>query len=320
MISIIIPTYNAERTLDKCLKAIFSSNNKDFEVLVVDDGSKDNSIRIANLYNCRILKTDKNRGASFARNLGAKNANGDILLFIDSDIVIKEDTLNLILDSLKRYSAVFGIYTPKPGVDKILCLYQNYYAYRSMKDTKEITNMFYSYCAAIKKELFFKVGGFNESWTRATFEDVEFGLRLAEKGIKIYLNKEIEVIHHVDYNIKKFIKNYFYKSLDLTKFMLEKKKISLNNEGWTNYRNRISLITGLLIIPIFFLNFIYFWMFIPLIIFLLIFIGINFHFYKYLLKEKPKYILGGFFLNILVNIIAAIGIVAGFISYFKGKE
>ncbi len=318
-ISIIIPLYNSEKTLEKCLHAIFNSKYQNFEVLVVDDGSKDNSLKIAESFPCNILKLKHNQGASVARNWGAKNAKGDILLFIDSDIVIKSDTLNQFADSLKSYPAVFGIYSQKPGVDGLLSLYQNFYAHKSIKETKELTSMFYSYCAAIKKEIFDKVGGFDESWVRATFEDVEFGMRVTANGHQIYLNKDIEVVHYNYYTIKRFIKNYYYKSLDLSKFMFNKKKLTLNNEGWTNYKNLISFLAGLLTILLSIASFLSHKVVFPLLISLLIFLAMNLDFYKFMLKEKPVGLLPAILLNFIVQIISALGIIAGQATYFKEK-
>jgi glycosyltransferase involved in cell wall biosynthesis len=318
-ISVIIPIYNAEKTLEKCLHAIFNSRYQNFEVLVVDDGSKDNSLKIANSFPCNILKLKHNQGASVARNWGAKNTKGDILLFIDSDIVIKSDTLTQFVDSLKSYPAVFGIYSQKPGVDGLLSLYQNFYAHKSIKETKELTSMFYSYCAAIKKEIFDKVGGFDESWVRATFEDVEFGIRVTEKGHQIYLNKDIRVIHYNNYTIRGFIKNYFYKSLDLSKFMFGKKRLTLNNEGWTNYKNLISFLAGLLTILLSISFFFSHRFILPFLFSLVTFLAMNLDFYKFILKEKPAGLFSAILLNFMVQIISALGIIAGQASYFREK-
>jgi glycosyltransferase involved in cell wall biosynthesis len=318
-ISIIIPVYNSERTLKKCLTAIFSSRFQKFEVLVVDDDSKDNSMTIAESFPCKILKLPYNQGPCVARNWGARNAKGDILLFVDSDVVIEGDTLNLFVDSLESYPAVFGIYTQKPGTKNLLSLYQNFYAHKSIRDTEEHTCMFYSYCAGIKKDIFLEVGGFDETWRRATVEDVQLGLRLCEKGHRIYLNKNIQVVHHANFNIKRFIKNYFYKSLDLSKLMLSKKRLTLNNEGWTNRKNVVSLIAGLSIAPFLISSFFSCWFMLPLVLALPIFMGINMGFYGFIARQKPLAVLNAFFLNLAVQIISAFGIIIGIEEFLREK-
>ena len=318
-ISIIIPLYNAEKTLEKCLTAVFNSTFQNFEVLVVDDASTDSSIKIAESFPCKIFKLPYNQGPSVARNFGAKNAKGRVLLFIDSDIVIQRDTLSLFVDSLKSYSAVFGIYTQKPGTDGLLTLYQNFYAHKSIRDTKEHTCMFYSYCAAIKKHIFLKVGGFDETWRRPTVEDVQLGLRLCEKGYRIYLNKNIQVVHHANFNIKRFIKNYFYKSLDLSKLMLSRKRLSLDNEGWTNRKNLISLIAGLSI-PLFFISsFFSGWFMLPFLLALPIFLGMNMGFYRFIARQKPLAVLNALFLNLAVQVIAAFGMIIALADFLRKK-
>ena len=318
-ISIIIPLYNAEKTLEKCLTAIFNSRYQNFEVLVVDDGSKDNSIKIAESFSCKILKLTHNQGPSVARNWGAKNAKGDVLLFIDSDIVIKRDTLDLFVDSLKSYPAVFGIYTQKPGTDELLTLYQNFYAHKSMKQTRDLTSVLYSYCVAIEKKVFDEVGGFDQSWVRATFEDVEFGLRVTENGHQIYLNKNIEVVHHANFDLKRFAKNYFFKSLDLSKFMFGRKKLTLNNEGWTNRNNLVSFLAGVSIIPFSISCFFSGWFVLPFLISMALFLTINLDFYRFILKEKPRGLLYAFLLNLMVQTISGIGIFLGLASHAKKK-
>lgn len=318
-ISVIIPVYNAQKTLEKCLTAIFSSSYQNFEVIVVDDCSRDNSLEIAGSFNCQLIRMTSNQGASTARNRGAKAAQAEVLVFIDSDVVIQSDTLRLLTESINEYSAVFGIYSQKPGISRLLSLYQNFYAHKSIMETREITSMFYSYCAAIKKELFEEVGGFDETWKRATFEDVEFGLRLIERGHQIYLNKKIEIVHYVSYNLKRFFKNYYYKSLDLSKFMFSKKRLSLGNEGWTNYNNQLSLLVSLCIIPLLILSFLHPWFMLPFLAAIAVFLFLNADFYKFILAQKPIFIPIAIILNLMVHFVAAAGIGVGLISYLREK-
>ena len=99
--SIIIPVYNVEKYIKKCLDSIFDQSFKAYEVIVVNDGTKDNSMDIIKEYNVKIIN-QKNQGLSEARNTGAKKAKGEYLIFIDSDDYIDKDLLKEINKSLKN--------------------------------------------------------------------------------------------------------------------------------------------------------------------------------------------------------------------------
>lgn len=104
--SIIMPVYNVEKYLDKCLNSIFTNTYKNYEVIIVNDGTKDNSEKIINKYlkkykNVTYIKQQTNKGLSEARNEGIKKATGDYLLFVDSDDYIEKDMLSILNDNLK---------------------------------------------------------------------------------------------------------------------------------------------------------------------------------------------------------------------------
>ena len=99
--SIIIPVYNVEDYIKKCLDSVFNQTYKDFEVIVVNDGTKDNSMDIVKNYDVKIINQE-NSGLSEARNTGVKNAKGEYLVFLDSDDFIEKDLLKEINKSLKN--------------------------------------------------------------------------------------------------------------------------------------------------------------------------------------------------------------------------
>lgn len=99
--SIIVPVYNVEKYLQKCLDSIKKQTFKDYEVIIVNDGTKDNSMEIAKKYPYKIVN-QKNQGLSVARNTGVKQATGEYLIFIDSDDYIEKDLLKKIDNSLKN--------------------------------------------------------------------------------------------------------------------------------------------------------------------------------------------------------------------------
>ena len=105
--SIIIPVYNSEKTIDRCLRSILQQSREDVEVIVVDDGSEDDSGKILSTYaetSRRItLISQNNRGVSAARNAGIERASGTYILFVDSDDFVSENYFS-ILDLLEKQS------------------------------------------------------------------------------------------------------------------------------------------------------------------------------------------------------------------------
>ena len=99
--SIIVPVYNTEKYLKRCLDSIKSQSFKDYEVIIVNDGSTDNSSDIISKYSYKVINQE-NQGLSMARNNGVKDANGEYLIFLDSDDYIEKDLLKEINKSLSN--------------------------------------------------------------------------------------------------------------------------------------------------------------------------------------------------------------------------
>jgi len=106
LISIVIPIYNAEKYLEQCLNSIKNQTYKNFEVIMVNDGSKDESETICKRFSEDDSRfryfTKSNEGVSSARNLGLDNVKGDFITFIDSDDWIAEKHLELLINSIKK--------------------------------------------------------------------------------------------------------------------------------------------------------------------------------------------------------------------------
>ncbi len=127
-LSIILPTYNNERTIEECLKSIFMQNfpKKYFEVLFIDGGSTDKTLEIARKYPVKIFKNPK-RNEEAARILGIKMAKGEILCFVDADnILVGEDWIKKMLKPFEDKSIAFAdtLYYSYRKNDKIRVKYQ----------------------------------------------------------------------------------------------------------------------------------------------------------------------------------------------------
>ena len=105
LVSVIIPVYNGEKYIEKCLKSLIDQSLKDIQIICVNDGSTDNTLSILNQFaskdnRIKVISTD-NRGQGSARNTALKEANGEYISFIDADDWINENALELLYNKAK---------------------------------------------------------------------------------------------------------------------------------------------------------------------------------------------------------------------------
>lgn len=109
-LSIVIPVYNVEDTLDRCVESVLHQDIDDFEVILVDDGSKDKSAEICDAWQAKdahiLTIHQQNCGLSAARNTGIEKATGELITFVDSDDYVKEGTYGAIMPLAERYEIV----------------------------------------------------------------------------------------------------------------------------------------------------------------------------------------------------------------------
>ena len=326
MISVIIPTYNAGSTMKECLDGIFSNKFESFEVIIVSDKSTDNSIEIAKNYNCKIIELEKNKGPSFARNTGANSALGDILLFLDSDCVIKNDALIKIDQTFKDKKAdvIQGVYSHEPNYENLATQYQqSFYCYYTWQKKLNYTESLTSMCFAVSKKIFIECKGFDISIKTATAEDEDFGHALVDHGYKIFIFRELTVEHRVNYSLVKFIIRSFIMYVDTMKYFIRSKTYmrKVNQKNYSNVLMRmpvLGLIILTLLISFFFpSSLIYYIFFILNVIFLSLHLGlINFIRRTKGLSKACKIIP----ICYLDSFMMSFGSICGSIAYLLGKK
>lgn len=226
-ISVVIPNYNDSDTIGKCLEAAFASGYGNFEVIVVDDKSEDNSVEIIKRFPCRLIPLAKHSGASVARNTGALQSNGDIIFFTDSDCLLNEDTLSIINRSFseaKQRTVIGGTYARKPYDKGFFNLFQALFVYYS--ETKNANNPDYiaAHAMVIDRETFRTSKGFPEEFL-PIIEDVEFTHRLKREGCILLMNPEIQVRHIFNFSFYRSMKNAGRKSKYWVMYSLKNKNL-----------------------------------------------------------------------------------------------
>jgi len=222
-ISVVIPVYNREDVLAECLAAACGSEYPDFEVIVVDDASTDRSAEVASRFPCRLIGMETNSGSAAARNEGARQAAGEILAFIDADIIVKKDTLQKMADTLdeEHAAAVVGVYSSRHRNPNAASQYKNLWIrYTYLTSPRHISWVFTS-VTAIRKDVFLQAGGFSRGLrSESGIDDLEFGMRVADAGHKIVMNPEVEVEHTKEFSFTGFVRNQYTRSKAFTAFAL----------------------------------------------------------------------------------------------------
>jgi glycosyltransferase involved in cell wall biosynthesis len=188
--SVVIPTYNSERTLYRTLQALYSGTHKPQEVIVVDGYSRDSTVKVAHKFPVKVLYNPKVHAAA-ARNLGIETANGEIIAFTDSDCVPEMTWLERIYDHFKNNSAlvgVGGIILPLPPENDIEAFSASVFLNEIMKfpslsfspDRKSLAAAFTTANCSYRKSALIEIGGFNEFF-KNNGEDIDLYWRMLEK-------------------------------------------------------------------------------------------------------------------------------------------
>ncbi|PKN78571.1 MAG: glycosyl transferase family 2 [Deltaproteobacteria bacterium HGW-Deltaproteobacteria-1] len=215
--SVIIPAYNAGRTLPDTLAALKQQtiSHDECEVIVVDDGSTDDTADAARRFGVNCIG-QANRGPAAARNHGARVAKGDIILFTDADCSPDGDWLRQMTLPFQNEKTigVKGAYRTNQKAFAARFAQAEFEDRYDLLAKADAIDMVDTYSAAFRKDIFIKIGLFDESFPVANNEDTELSYRMCAAGYRLEFNPEAIVYHlHPDSFVKylrlKFKRGYW---------------------------------------------------------------------------------------------------------------
>src|SRR3990167_1654617 len=191
-ISIVIPSYNQSQYLSSAISSALEQSMKAHEIIVIDDGSQDNSLEIAKSFNGIKVISQTNRGLPSARNTGIMSATGEYCLFLDADDMLLENTIEKITEVVEQTNA--DIISPS---FKCFGLAQNEIILMenpTIEDFKVANRV--GYCSAVKKEVLLEVGGYSpKMW--CGWEDFHLWFNLLLRGKTIKTIQEVLWLYRV---------------------------------------------------------------------------------------------------------------------------
>jgi glycosyltransferase involved in cell wall biosynthesis len=208
--SVIIPLYNKEKYFETTIKSVLAQTIQDFEILIVEDCSTDNSKKIAYQFiseNIKIIEHELNKGLSASRNTGIRNATADFVVFLDADDIMKPTYLEKILSLTKNFPEASIFATNYEEVFEKHKPIKTTLSFQNPSKDLIITDFFAAnlkqplYCQSslcVKKNAFDSIDYYNESITYS--EDVDFNIRANTKLKLAYSNETLVEVIKFDEN------------------------------------------------------------------------------------------------------------------------
>lgn len=227
-VSIIIPNYNGEELLKKNLPKVFdaakANKNGEVEIIVVDDGSTDNSVDEIHNYNAefKVIQNEKNLGFSSAINRGVKEANGQMIVLLNTDVVVQANFLEPLIKHF-RDPDVFAVGCMDKNIEngKVVLRgrgigkwHRGFLMHQRGEVNKKDTLWVNGGSGAFKRRIWEKIGGFDQLYNPFYWEDIDLSYRALKSGYKIlFENKSVVQHEHLQGAIKKNFSSFQVKSV-----------------------------------------------------------------------------------------------------------
>jgi glycosyltransferase involved in cell wall biosynthesis len=211
-VSVIIPAYNAEETLGEAIEAVLAQRDAgEIELVVVDDGSSDRTEDVVRRYPCVKYVRQVNAGPACARNRGARESGGQILLFTDADCRpqpgwVRKMTGDFARPDVSVVAGSYGIANPSSALARII---HAEIMFRHRVLMPRSPRFFGSYNFSVRREVFEAAGGFNAEYRRASGEDNDLSYKIIAAGGRIAFRADACVDHYHQESLADYLKEQF---------------------------------------------------------------------------------------------------------------
>jgi len=222
-VTVVVPAYNCEKTILKTIQGLLHQSTPNIDIIVVDDGSTDQTPQIIKSIDRVKYIRQENAGPASARNLGAYTANSEFIFFTDSDCVPEKNWIEKALkpfheEKVAVVAGSYGIINEESLLAR--CIHKEI-LFRHNKLMPKYPKSFGSYNFGVRKSIFDLVGGFDVHYRQASGEDNDLSYRILKAGYRIYFEAQAVVYHLHQNSLKHYLKEQFRHGFWRSKIYLE---------------------------------------------------------------------------------------------------
>lgn len=256
-VSVVVPAFNAQKTIAQNLFALQQQTySGKTEIILVDDGSKDQTGAIARSFSEVIYVHQSNAGPAAARNKGISVSSGEIIFFTDSDCIPHKNWIEIMVESFSReaVAAVAGSYDiANPKAWLAWCIYREIW-FRHHSRMPDYPKSFGTYNVAIRRQVLDDLGGFNEQYRFPSGEDNDLSYKIIQSGKKIFFERKSLVCHFFPTNLKIYLSQQYQHGLWRVRMYLDH-PIMAKGDDYTFWKDIVEPLVVILITISLFLSF-----------------------------------------------------------------
>lgn len=252
-ISIIIPMYNAEKTIIQTLEGLENQTKKDFEVIVVDDGSTDSSPILVTKFEREShlpvkLIHQTNSGPAKARNLGVANSKGESIIFLDSDCIPAPNLVEEMIRPLRGDIVGCNCGYRVKNKNHLVARYVDYeIARRHHRLVGRNIDAVASNSASFLKSVFIEAGGFDTQYTAADAEDFDLAFKIKKGGHSLAFTDCTFVYHYHPSSLGKYLRQQYSRGYWRVRLYLRNKEQIIKGDSYTGHEPQIQFILSNLV-------------------------------------------------------------------------
>jgi glycosyltransferase involved in cell wall biosynthesis len=251
-VSVVVPAHAAGPGLEACLRSIAAADPPPLETILACDGPVAGAEGLAAATGCALVHRSERPGAAATRNAGAWAAAGDVVLFLDSDVVVPPDLVGRVVSAFAEMpglTAVIGSYDDDPAAPALVSQYRNLLHHYVHQTSRPEAASFWGACGAVRRSALVAVGGFDESYPEASVEDIELGVRLRSAGGVLRLDRGLQVKHLKRWTLVSFLRtDLFQRALPWARVILRERCMPDDLNLRTRHRVSAAVSTGLALV------------------------------------------------------------------------